>query len=236
MRFRLPLGRSLFFGCATIAALAAFLPLRIVVSWLDLDEQGLAAREVEGSLWSGTIREAQFTGLPLGDLDARLQILPLLTLRARMDVESPANPEQVKGGISVTRTSSGIDDMNARIDTAALFAPLPLMALTLSDVSVRFTNGACDKAGGRVSATLAAMPGLPALPSPSGDVRCDGGALLLPLAAGSSERVDIRLHADGRYEARLQTAGGGPEMAPVLTAAGFTAGAGGYVLERRGKF
>ena len=235
MRVRLPLGRTLLFGCVSLGALVAFLPLRLAVDRLGLDEQGLAARTVEGSLWRGSIREAQFAGLPLGDLDARLQILPLAAMRARIDVESPEDPARVKGGISVTRSSAGIDDMNARIEAASLFAPLPLKALTLSDLSVRFTNGVCDKASGRVSATFAAVANLPPLPSASGDVRCDGGVLLLPLEAGPTERLHIRLHADGRYEARLETAMGGPAAAPMLTAAGFTPSSAGYVLERRGQ-
>ena len=62
----------------------------------------------------------------------------------------------------------------------------------------------------------------------SGRARCDGGALLLPLQGASGmERLDLRLFADGRWQARFQVAGD----AAALSGAGFAGG----VLERSGR-
>lgn len=237
MRIRLPLGRSLFFVCAFLFALVALLPLRLALDWLALDQRGFAARETQGSLWLGAISEAQWGGVALGDLQARLRTLPLLALRARIDVDSLDAPKRVDGGITVTRNSFGVDDMTARIEAAGLFAPLPVSALDLSDVTVRYANGACVAAEGTVIATVSAVPGLPLSPQLGGTARCDAGALLLPLqSASGAEKIDIRLHPDGRYHARIGLLAVPPGVIPALSAAGFQATAAGYVLDREGRF
>jgi general secretion pathway protein N len=238
MRVRLPVGRSLFFLAAFLVALAALLPLRLAAGWLGLGERGLAAREVRGSVWLGRMSEAQWGQLPLGDLEARLRALPLLAGRARVDVSSRGSPERVDGGLTVTRHSVGLDDMTAQLEGAALFAPLPVTALNLSDVSARFANGACVTADGRVTASIAAIPGLPASGSLSGSARCDAAALLLPLQGGSGlERIELRLFGDGRYSARIAIpAPSVSEAGAALLSAGFVATNGGYVLEQQGRF
>ena len=237
MRIRLSLGRSLFFLCAFLFALVALLPLRFALDWLALDERGFAARETKGSLWLGAISEAQWGGVALGDLQARLRTLPLLALRARIDIDSLDAPKRVDGGITVTRNSFGIDDMTARIEAAGLFAPLPVSALDLSDLTVRYANGACAAADGTIIATVSAVAGLPLPPQLSGAARCDAGTLLLPLqSAGGSEKIDIRLDPDGRCRARISLLAVPPGAAPALSAAGFQATAAGYVLDREGRF
>ena len=59
MSFRLPFGRGAFFVAAFAFALVALFPLRLAIRWLGLDERGLAAREAEGSVWLGALKEAQ---------------------------------------------------------------------------------------------------------------------------------------------------------------------------------
>ena len=52
--------------------------------------------------------------------------------------------------------------------------------------------------------------GAPVSAELSGEPRCEGPALLLPLAAGTGrERVDVRLFADGRYRADIVVGAGG---------------------------
>ncbi|HLL30792.1 MAG TPA: type II secretion system protein N, partial [Allosphingosinicella sp.] len=94
----------------------------------------------------------------------------------------------------------GIDDATGSIEAPAL-ANLPPPALDLSDLSFRFGDGLCAGAGGLVKARFAGeLAGMPLTATFSGEPRCDGQALLLPLTSQTGpDRLDIRLFADGRY-------------------------------------
>ena len=83
MRLRLPLRRTAFFVAAFAFAAVALIPLRVATSWIG---GPLAAREATGSIWLGMLKEAQFGPVPLGDVQARLNVLPLLLGRARLSL------------------------------------------------------------------------------------------------------------------------------------------------------
>lgn len=239
MRVRLPLGRSLFFLVAFLFSLVALVPLGLALRWLGLDERGFAGREARGSVWLGGVKEARFGPVALGDLEARLHMLPLLIGRARTDLERAGDGgDPLSGGISVSRHSIGIDDFTAALESGSALAPLPLASLDLADVSVHFADGACAGAEGMVKASLAGdAGGLPLPRSLAGRARCDGGALLLPLASQSgTERLDLRLFADGRYRVQLALRPADPAAAQRLAAAGFTPAGPGFVLKSNGKF
>lgn len=239
MRFRLPLRRTVFFLSALAVALLVLLPLRVAASWFDMGGKGLAVREVEGSLWMGRLREAQFGPVLLGDVDARLNLLPLFLGRARLSLhrdEAAGGP--LDGAILVTRHRFGIEDMTGQFRTGSLFGPLPIAALDLREVSVHFENERCESAEGQVSATLSgevAALGLPA--GLSGAVRCQNGAALLPLAGQSgAEQLNLSLEGNGRWHAEVVLRPTDPVMIQRLTAAGFAPGASGYVRRIDGSF
>ena len=238
MRFRLPLGRSLFFGCAFLFALIALLPLRLALDWLSLDDRGFAAREARGSIWLGAVSEAQFGTVPLGDLQARLRTLPLFAGRARVDLERRDEASRFEGSATISRHSFGIDDMTARIDLGAALAPLPVASLDLGDVSARFADGLCASAEGLVTASFAGEVGGVSLPGGlSGNARCDEGALLLPLTSPAGmETLNIRLFDDGRYRIELVVRPTDDAMRDRLLAAGFGLTSGGYALTADGEF
>jgi general secretion pathway protein N len=198
MRLRLRWWREIFFLCALLFSLAALLPLRFALGWLGYADKGLAAREAAGSVWLGALTEARFGTVALGDVGTRLRFLPLLIGRARLDLQQA--DDGLSAGVSVSRHGFGIDDATGRIEAAAL-AGLPPPTLDLSDLSIRFGDGLCVHAEGLVKARFAGDLGGVALPPAfSGEARCDGPALLLPLLSQSGgERLDIRLFADGRY-------------------------------------
>ena len=54
-RIRLKTGPAAIFGAIFIVALIALLPLRLAMGWFDLGDTGLTAREVRGSIWSGSL-------------------------------------------------------------------------------------------------------------------------------------------------------------------------------------
>jgi general secretion pathway protein N len=237
MRVRLPLGRFLFFLAAFLFSLAALLPLRLALGWLGLDQRGLAAREAAGSVWLGLVREARVGAIEAGDLEARLATLPLLLGRARLQLDRAGEGEPFEGAASVSRHGFGLDDITARLPLGTALSPLPIAALDLDDLSVRFADGLCRSADGGVKASLGGAVGGVSLPaSLSGNARCDGGALLLPLAAPSGmETLAVRLSEDGRYRAELAVRAADPAQVASLAAAGFALADGAYRLRFDGE-
>lgn len=238
MRVRLPLGRSLFFAAAFAFALMALLPLRLAIGWFGLEGRGLAAREASGSIWLGTLKEAQFGPVPLGDVEARLGTLPLFLGRARLALARRDEGGNFEGAVTVSRHSFGIDDASGQMRVGGLFAPLPLASLDLDDVSARFSGGLCEAAGGQVRAALSGeIAGLLLPGGLSGNARCDGGALLLPLAGQSGmERLDLRLYASGRYRIDLIVRPSDDAARDRLVAAGFALTRAGYARRIDGSF
>ncbi len=238
MRIRLPLRRTVFFLAAFFFSLVALIPLRVAIGWFGAEGHGLAAREAEGSLWLGVLKEAQFGRVPLGDLRARLNMLPLFLGRARLSLARDEADGRFEGAVSVSRHSFGIDDLTGQLRLGALFAPLPVAALDLDDVSARFSGGLCESAEGEVRATLSGDVAGVMLPSGlRGSARCAEGALLLPLASQSAtEQLNLSLRADGTYRIDLVLRPGDPAMRDRAVAAGFVLGNAGYVRRLDGSF
>jgi general secretion pathway protein N len=227
------------FGAMLLATLLIFLPMRLALGWFGLGEQGLTARRVSGTIWGSTLSEARFGDLTLGDLSARLSPLPLLIGQARVALAGPeAADRSLRAALTVSRHLIGVDDATGSLPTGRVFAPLPVTSLDLDDLTVRFRDGRCEAAEGRVRASLgggAAGVVLPA--SISGAARCDRGALLLPLASqAGTEAVALRIEGNGRYRAELSIQPADPASAQALEGTGFVAGPDGYRLSVEGRF
>ena len=238
MRFRLPMRRVVFFGCAFLIASIALLPMRLALGWLQIDTLGLSARRAQGSVWLGSLAEARIGDAPLGDLAARLSPIQLLVGRARVDVASRQNgPGAIAGGIGITRNSAGVDDFSGSIPVAAVFAPMPVETIDLSDVSVRFKDGQCAQAEGQVKAMLSGdVAGISLTQGLTGNARCEGGALLLPLTGQSGmERLALKLFEDGRYTVDLAIRPSDPALGVRLEASGFRQTPQGYVFGMQGR-
>lgn len=236
-RIRLATGPAALLGAVFVAALVLLLPMRVVLGAVGVGDQGLSARSVSGSIWAGRLSDAQFAGLSLGDLDARVSPLALLVGRATVALDSRGAARPLHGAASISRHGFGVETMSASLPTGSLFAPLPVTALDLDSFTVRFRDGQCLSAEGRVRATLAGTAGGIALPaSLSGDARCDGPALLLPLASqAGTESVSLRITGAGTYRAVLSMRPSDPTAAQKLAAAGFTPAGGTYRLSIEGR-
>jgi general secretion pathway protein N len=234
---RLATGRRALFGAMLAVALLALMPLRAVLGWVGLGDFGLTAREATGSLWAGRLVEARFGAVTLGDLDARLGFWPLLLGRARLELDGEGE-RPLSGAVTVSRHLLGLDDASASLVTGQLFAPLPVTTLDLEEATVHFRDGVCEKAEGRVRATLAGEAGgVPLPPSLSGAARCEAGALLLPLASqAGTEQATLRIQGDGRYRAEFALRNPDPASIARLQMAGFIGSANGYVLGVEGRF
>lgn len=235
-RIRLTTGPAALFGAALAIALILFLPLRLALGWAGLGDVGLSARAASGSIWWGSLSEARFGGVRLGDLKAGLSPLQLLAGRAQVSLEARDATRTLHGAIGVSRHGFGIDHATATLAGDSVFAPLPVAALELDDVSVRFQDGECRRAEGRVRATLGGdLGGIGLAQGMSGTARCEGGALLLPLTSQSaSESIALRLWSSGRYRAELSVQPTDPAAAAALVLNGFQQSGQGYVLAVEG--
>ena len=239
-RIRLRTGPAALFGGMLLIALIVFMPMRAVLGWVGVGDEGLVARRVSGTIWGATLTDTRFGDLGLGNLHARLSPLPLLVGRATIVFAGPESvyAKPLQGSASVSRHGFGVDHMTATVATGRLFAPVPVSALDLDDVSVRFRDGQCETAEGRVRATLAGDVGGIALPqSVSGTARCDGTALLLPLASqAGTESIALRIEGAGTYRDELSLRPSDPLAVQKLEQAGFVAGPNGYRLAIEGRF
>ncbi|CAN5221000.1 N/A [soil metagenome] len=238
-RFRLTTGPAAIFGAVFVVALIALLPMRLALGAIGVGEQGLTARGVEGSVWSGALREAQVGRIALGDLHVAVSPFALLVGRARIGLSGQTTDlgRNVRGAIEMSRHSFGFDGMTARLPAGNIFAPVPISALDLDSVSVKFDSGICQRAGGRVRASLSGdVGGINLGQGIAGEARCDAGALLLPLASqAGTESAALRLWQDGRYHADLTIRSDDPAAADRLARAGFQHGDKGYTLSIEGR-
>lgn len=215
MRLRLPVPRAVLFGALFATALIATFPLRVILGAVGT---GVSAREVRGSVWSGRLVEARAGAAVIGDLDARLEPLPLLVARARIALGREGT-DPFTAAMSFGGATRAIDGLSGTVPVAGAFGALPVTGLFFQDVTVRFRDGRCDRAEGQVRASLAAgaVGGVTLPQGLSGAARCDRGALLLPLASASgSESVALRIEGDGRWTATATVPGAGGAAVPPI--------------------
>ncbi len=226
-------GRITLFVGLLLLALIIFMPLSLALSMFGLTGQGLSARSANGTIWSGKLVEARIGRLVVGDVAVGLRPLALLTGHAQIDLQSPLG----RGALTSMKGGFAVDNATARLSMVRLFAPIPLDALDLSNVSVRFTANKCEKAEGRIRATFAGdVGGLSLAQGLSGVARCDGGVLLLPLVSQSAmERLNLYIQGNGDYRAEFLVRSTDPAMAAKLGSAGFAPAPGGFVLRLAGK-
>ncbi len=200
--------RWLWLVAALLIGMVALLPLRIV---LALGNSGLAARSVAGSLWSGELADAAWRGMPIGDLDVGLAPLSLLSGAPALHFAGPA--------LTGIATRAGVTGLSGSVDASGQ-TPLPLGRVGLQDVEIVFDKRACTQARGLV--TIAATGSLATALGGSlqGLARCEGGALLLPLASATAQML-LRIGGDGRWRAVISVTSVDEATRTGLLAAGF---------------
>lgn len=240
-RLWLPFGRRVLVLLTLLAALVALFPMRLGAGLLGLEQQGVTARAISGSVWGARIEGLSASGVALGTVDAALSPFGLLIGQARIRVTRSADAagdNPLAGTALVSRHSLGVEDLATALPLGAALAPLPVGTLTTSGLSVRFDEGACVRASGAVRLSLTGgVGGLALAQGLSGVATCDGRYLRLPLASQSGqERLDLRVAIAGDYTAELLVAQPDEARAAALTALGFEAGPGGHRLRVTGRF
>jgi hypothetical protein len=214
--------RMLALGLGVIAGLVALAPARML-----LPAPPLAATSVTGSIWQAQLSGAALGRMPLGDVALALQAGALF--KGRLSWQAAGN---INGTLWRGFTAGGVAGLNGRLNGSPL-PGLPLAGISLADVTATLDGaGRCETTGGQVTADLA-LP-LAGQRQLAGAPRCDGAALLLPLASGDGRvRLDVTV-AEDRWTARLAVSGAGVSEAAALTAAGFREQGGALVKEDSG--
>lgn len=214
-----------------------FLPMRIALGMAGLERLGVAARDVQGTVWSGGIDQLMLGTTSLGSVDAGLSPLPLLAGRARFDIwRRNGAADDLSGAMTLGFGRIGIDDVTGTVPLARMFGSLPVGSFTMEDVSAWFSGDRCGHAEGRVRAQMAGQfPGLNLSQGLSGVAHCDGDALLLPLVSQSGlEKVDLRIWRSGRYVAEMRVETTDATLGNALAGAGFADVGGVRLLKIEG--
>ena len=231
------MSRRLVVASAVLLMLSVilFMPLRTIVGG-----EGVSARKVDGIIWDGSIRDLRLGKLPIGDVNARLLVGPLFLGRADILLSRGNAPYRPGFTGTVSRGFGGmsVNNLNATLPVAALFAPFPAENIQFEGFSAKFAAGRCMQAGGQVRLNMSeTLPGLNLQNGMLGQPRCDGAGLLLPLVSQSAmERADIRLSADGSYTVTITLETDVAGQGTMLTLAGFRPVAGGYRFVQKGRF
>ncbi len=224
---------------AVITVALFFLPLRLAVGMAGLEGSRFSAKAISGSVWNGRIEGAQLGPFPLGDLDAGVRVLPLLTGRILMDLERP--PVAGDTGLVATVGKSGnsllVQDATTVLNLGSQLAPLPASAMELQAVSISFAGGRCQSASGQVRVSLDAnIPGLNLKQGLLGNAQCQDGVLVLPLQSGSGmEQLTLKLQGNGFYTARLFLSGNDRAWTLLLPTLGFRSVPDGYAIKVAGQ-
>ncbi|WP_339689241.1 type II secretion system protein N [uncultured Parasphingorhabdus sp.] len=224
---------------AVIAVALFFLPLRLAVGMAGLEGSRFSAKAISGSVWNGRIEGAQVGPFALGDLDAGVRFLPLLTGRLLMDLERPATAGD--DGLVATVGKSGnsllVQDVTTVLGVGRQLAPLPASAIDLRDVNISFAGGRCQSASGQVRVSLDAnIPGLDLKQGLLGNAICQDGVLVLPLQSGSGmEQLTLKLEGNGYYTARLFLSGSDRAWTLLLPTLGFRNVPDGYAIKVAGQ-
>lgn len=222
--FRLSRRGWIIAAVAFLLALIGSFPLRAAFALFGLGDMGVAARSLRGPVWWGAAEDLQVGDFRLGTVDVMLAPLPLLVGRVRMDISRDKGlPTDIAGAISVGIASRGIEDVTGTIPAGRTFAPLPVTALTMQDVSIAFAGDRCVSAEGRVQAMVSGgLAGVNLANGLSGQVRCEGADLAVTLVSQSGvERIDLRVGGTGRFSASMTLGPGDPASAASSAAAGF---------------
>jgi general secretion pathway protein N len=226
-------GRALavVFVIAFAAALAASVPMRLVLSWPDADRVGISAAEVSGSIWDGWLTAAQYRGIKLGDVEISLDPLALLAGTRRLTVRGPLGAAMLVQG-----ESYGFEAADAAIDVEQLRSGFPLAGrVRLEHATLLFSGGRCARAEGRIATDILqrAFDG----PEVAGDLSCAGDAAVARLDGRLQDvgvSIALRLDAGGRYQAETRVITANPIVRGTLGLAGFVESGEGLVRSDEG--
>jgi len=224
-------------SCVAVFAFLAFFPLRLALGMSDLRSIGFTARQVEGSIWSGRIGELHLRSQSLGTVDVALDPFALLIGNVSMGFHRLDNPDGPLEGRLVAGFTRGLIDTSGRIAVADMFAPLPIAALELDKVTIKFRDGQCEQASGQVRPIIAApLPGVTFDAGLTGTVECDGQRARVRMAIPSgAEQLEFYIQESGAYRGWMSVRNSRPDVAGALSTFGFRPSPQGMTLTVDGR-
>ena len=219
-----------------IGGVAFLFPMRLAISLAGLDDAGLAAREVQGTIWSGRLVDAQFRGIDLGTLDAgivpsSLWAKPAMAI-TRQNAEGTDFTATLSGSAQQVQVSSVMGD----IPLAAMAGRIPVSTAQINNGNIALENGRCISASGdvemRPSGLLARFAGDQAM---RGSLACQGDNVAMQLASPTETiMLSASLDPERRYRMQLVFNGLSPEIAFGLRSLGFRQDGDSLTISRDG--
>jgi general secretion pathway protein N len=217
----------------TLLALLLLMPLRVALSASDLQQLGLTARQVGGTIWYGRIADLMLGRQLLGTFDVRLDPAALLLGRVAMRFERVGGTVgPLTGVLRAGGTLRGVEDLSGSMAAGNLLGAAPIDSLDFRDTTVLFEGGRCAEASGQVAARLAVRLGPIDLDRGfSGSISCEGERVRARLASpAGSERIEFFVSSEGRVRGWISIRSPLPGLDAVLGAYGFRVGPEGLTL------
>lgn len=217
-----------------LAMLVLLAPLRLALGWMGAEAAGLSARGVEGTIWSGRLRQAAFRGVSLGD--AKVALAPLrLGLAVRADGEA-----QGRGVVRLRRQGIRLAGVDAALPLRRIAPAAPVAGeLVLQDFHLHMGPDGCRAAGGAVALQEVQIgPVAPAGLRLAGGAACRGERLVVPLAgqaSGVAIEANLSIDAAGRYELTTRLRATDPAAVAAAGLASFERGLDGFTRTDRGR-
>lgn len=210
---------------ATAFALFAVgtIPLGLVLSLTHAERTGLAARDVSGSIWSGTLKDMRLRGVRLGDTDVGFEPFALAAGMRRLHLRSERGEATIVGGRMQGMDHAGMTVGLGELGLGELGLALPFEGVVrLQDVSLLYESGSCSQAAGHIATDLLRLTGNG--PELAGELACDGDSAVARLSGKAGEvgiGMTVRIDAGGHYRSELRAGGADPALSGALLLAGF---------------
>ncbi len=232
MRRYLPLALGMF-----ALGLILFFPMSVLVRMAGLGELGVSARAVRGSIWHGRLEAAQIGAVELGDINARIAPLALLTGKAKLVLEGEGSVP-LRAAVYASPGGFGADRLTAMLPIGNAFAPFAPASVSLEETRFAFSGNRCIRAEGQIRLRLEGAPdGVEMGRSLLGTARCDGDAVATTLTGASGmERIVLRISPDGHYGGTITVRPPDPSIGAKLMAIGFHETQVGFVAKVSGQF
>lgn len=231
--------RYILFGClGAIAGLVTQLPL----SWVapHFMPKGLGENiTYSGTMWTGQVSGLDYIGRANFQLNPRALIgtgpaLNFTSQSAAMSMSGKASPDHLKD-IQFLGTLAKLPTRDGRLKELAGQVKIDIQELEIKDKS-------CDFSQGQMSTNFLALnqsrwrwKG----PELAGPISCEGGDLVVSLSGRENRqiiRADLRLSANGTYNANIRVQTDQPEAGVVLPLYGFENKGREYQLTEQGQW
>ena len=218
------------------------LPLAVPLSFASLPFESSGTT---GTVWDGTAHDIIVENEPVGNLNLRLQALPLLFGRIETDADLRGKGIAVSGSVSISARTLSLEDVKASVELERLRLRDTLGqrlrgTLDAEVGEIVFIGGECRRAS-LFATTDALSRSLGAFAeggfSISGQGSCEDGVLRLPMS-GAGPHADVKvmlaLNGDGDYSSTVEVTPQRTDLELFLLNFGFRQEGDVFLTDRSG--